>query len=452
MAGLVLTGLVAAGCSFVPERRQEDITAFTQEYARAPGAAALQDCGRPWWHCFKNDELNLLVREALAVNPGMGQVRARLDAAAATARVSLADLLPSAAITGGADRSVDNNSRDDGFSLRGAAGYEIDVWGANRAAHKADTYAARAAAQDVQAAEITLTASVVENWLRLMAAREEEALLKEQVKTNDLMLNLQSQRFAGGMVGALDVLQQKEVLASSRAQLPDVQARGELLTHQIALLTGDNPSSPRKVSGDKLPAALSLPEAGVPSQLLRSRPDVIAAWLRLVSADWAQDSARAERLPTFSIDADYTVTGGKFSALFDTWVLNLALNLAAPVFQGGALEAQQARRKALTDEAFHAYRETVLTAIGEVEGALTRHHFQQEKVEALKDQLETSRAALSQAHLSYSNGATSYVSILNSLTRVQSVEVQLVRARLDLALAAVALYRAIGVQTKEAET
>jgi len=135
-----------------------------------------------------------------------------------------------------------------------------------------------------------------------------------------------------------------------------------------------------------------------------------------------------------------------------SWVLDLALNLTMPLFDGGERAAEQARQEALADERFQAYRETVLAAINEVEDALSLSHHQGQKIQILQKQLEVSRNTLEQAQISYSGGATDYISVLNSLINTQSLEQQLVSEHLTEALNRVALYRAIGLPIDAAET
>ncbi len=454
--------LLAGGCAEAPARAPVSEFMVSEKYSRdladgqeisAPYDAAAAETTqptwqeRPWWEYYNDEELNTLIADALKQNPGINQTRKRLEQAAATARRSFSDLLPDATISGNRTTSNGDNESPSSFSLRGAASYELDLWGGNRASYEADDLAAQAAADDVRTAAITLSASIVENWLRILSLREEEALLQSQIKTNVMVLDLQHKRYENGAAQALDVLQQTEVLERARAQLPDVQAEQELVMHQLALLVGRSPSEEIHISSKSLPKTLRVPEAGVPSELLEGRPDINAAWRRVYAADWSSEAARVDRLPSFDISADYSTASTKFKNLFDIWMLDLALGLVMPLFDGGQRAAEQARTEALADERFQNYRETVLAAIGEVEDALTRNYHQDKKIKAIEKQLEVSRSALEQATISYGNGDTEYISVLNSLISVQSLEQQLVRERRDLALARVEMYRALGLRT-----
>lgn len=452
---LVLGCVLLGGCAMPRERAPDGGIALGGDYARQPvsqgtdGASAAGALMAPagWWQDLGNDELNALMIQAFADNPGLGQLRSRLQQAAASARRSFADRLPSVDLL--AERTARDGDNDvpSGFGLRGSARYELDLWGGNRATYRADRLEVAASAEELQAAAITLSASVVENWLRLLALREEQALLLSQIETNLMVLDLQHRRYEKGVARALDVLQQLEVLERARAALPDVQAQLEITGQQLAILVGQTPAVPLVLPGDRLPELLPLPASGVPAELLQNRPDVRAAWSRLAASDWASESARVARLPGFDIAADYSTGSTRFADLFDTWMLDLALNLTAPLFDGGERAAEQARREALADERFQSYRQALLTAIGEVEAALSQNHHQARKVIAVENQLTASRNTLEQAQISYSSGDESYLSVLNSLINVQSLEQQWVRERLELGLNRVALVRAVGPDT-----
>lgn len=429
----------------------EKFTAPTASEAAISAAseAAIENTwpDRPWWEYYEYADLNTLINTALIENPDLNQTRKRLEQAAAAARISMADLLPDIAVSGERSTSNGDNETPSSFSLRGAASYELDIWGGNRASLRASALQAYAAAEDIRTASITLSASIVESWLSLLALREEEALLKTQLETNDLILDLQFRRYENGVAQALDVLQQSGVLQRAKAQLPDVQLQQNLTHSQLALLAGQNPSLPLSIEGNALPETLPLPETGIPARLLSARPDITAAWLRLRSSDWATEAARVNRLPQFDISATFATNDPKFMGLFEEWALELALGLIAPVFDGGARAAEQRRQQAIADERFQAYRETVLAAIGEVEDALSRNHYQYQEIVALEEQLRIARSTLEQAQISYSGGNTDYISVLDSLINVQSLEQQLVREKLNLALARVGLYRALGLRT-----
>lgn len=416
---------------------------YTKELA---DTSKIKDIPNRWWEIFKDDELNGLVAEALKNNPDINQTRKRLEQAASLAKKSYADLFPIVTAAGERSDSRSDTSHSHEFSLAGAASYELDIWGRNRAGIKKDELEAQASLEDLRTAAITLSASVVENWLRLKALGDEEELLNKQVETNRTIFELQQQSYANGGAKVLDVLQQKEVLAKAIALLPDIQSEKELVTHQLAVLIGKTPSEKIALKEKSLPKIIPLPEAGLPSKLLSDRPDIVAAWLRAQSGNWAAAAARLDRLPAFTLSANYSTSSVVMDSLFNSWLLNLAAGVAIPVIDGGSRRAEAVRQEALADERFLAYKAIVIGAITEVEDALTRNYYQDKKISSVRDQLDISRASLEQAQTSYASGNASYINVLNGLLNVQSLERELVQSERDLALYRVELYRAMGLK------
>ncbi|TNE29137.1 MAG: hypothetical protein EP349_06890, partial [Alphaproteobacteria bacterium] len=215
--------LMQTGCTAVPDGR--DPFLMSSAYSRSLDNAAGYDIVRgQYWREFGDEGLNKLVEEALQGNPNLERVRQRLLQAEAVVKKSGATLYPSVTVTGSRDMGRGTAAGSGDLSLSGAASYELDIWGKNRAGAKSGKLDAFGVAEDLRAAAVTLAAEITQDWLRLAALREEEALLNSQVTINENVLELQQARFSGGIASALDVLQQKEILARVRAQLPDVQA------------------------------------------------------------------------------------------------------------------------------------------------------------------------------------------------------------------------------------
>lgn len=397
-----------------------------------------------WWTLYSDDALNALVQDAFSGSPTIAQVRARFVQAQASASKSASSLFPQANISADRGSQRGDNRQASDFTLRGAASFEFDLWGKNHASAQSTSLSADAAEEDLHAAAITLSAGIVESWLRLLSYREQQRLLEKQIDLNRTILSLQEKRYEMGVSSALDVLQQQETLAQSQSLMPDIMAGQDLMLNRLAVLAGKSPSLPLGIERTGLPAPLPLPETGISSNLLGDRPDIVAAWLRLQSADWAHHAANLDRLPNFDLSATYATSATKISGLFETWLLDLVAGVAMPVIDGGNRKAEALRTQALADERFQAYRETVLVAVQDVEDALSKNAYQARKLKALQNQLDASKATLEQAQLAYAHGDSDYINVLRSISSVQSLERQIVQARLDLALDRVALFRALG--------
>jgi outer membrane protein TolC len=259
-------------------------------------------------------------------------------------------------------------------------------------------------------------------------------------------------RFRASMVSALDVYQQKQVLEDVAAEIPLVEAQERLLMHELALLLGKLPQTALKISRTDLPKPLKIPAIGLPADLLAARPDLRAAGFRLKAADWQVAAARANRLPAINLAAQAAYGKGVLDVLFDNWLLSLAGNLTAPIFDGKRRSAEVDRTLAIADENLLAYREAVLTAIKEVEDAIVSELKQQEHVNSLEQVMVTARKAFAEARNRYRNGLTDYLPVLTQLLTVQRLERELIQKQTTLLIARVSLYRALGGMWPESLT
>lgn len=398
-----------------------------------------------WWHIYNNDALNTMMQKAFNDNPSLNQVRARLVQAQAQAKVSRAGLFPTLSASGQASKQDGDNAQDSTiYSAAGAASYELDLWGKNLDEFNASKSLERASKEDIKTAIVSLSANIVENWLDILSLNDQISLAETQIENNKTILELQEKRFEMGSARALDILQQREILASSESLLPDLLSSRQQSFNNLSILIGEMPGAPIDITLRELPEAPPIPAAGLPSDILENRSDIVASWNRLASADWASNAAFKNRLPNFELNATYTTSATKLSALFETWLLDMAGQIALPIIDGGRLRAEQARQEAIADERYHAYRETVLNAVNEVENALTRNTYQDQKLDVLNMQYDAASKTLEQAQIGYANGDSSYINVLNSLNSTQSLEQQITREKLLQAKERVRLYRAIG--------
>jgi NodT family efflux transporter outer membrane factor (OMF) lipoprotein len=447
---LLLSCFILTGCYATPERDQELNLKLGKEYKNF---AKIKEQAIPakWWTIYNNEELNQLIDLALLNNSDIEITRKKIDQAAAVAGKSFADLLPEINATGEREYIKSNIDVPSSFSLLSAASYELDLWGKNKATYKASTLEAQASIEDLKASAITVSASIIENWLRIAAIQEEESLLKEQILLNETIFDLLLKRYSLGGSQALDVLQQKEILARTQSLQSSLESDKALLLNQIAYLSGTTPSLLPEITVSKLPSILPLPSAGLPAELLKNRPDIVSAWLRLEAADWTVKAAWADRLPSINLSGNYSLSAGKISNLLDSWLLELTAGLAAPVFNGGLRKNEQKRTQALADEWVTRYKDTILNAVLEVEDSLARNHYQTQTIELLKSQLKTSKATLEQAQTQYIGGNETYLTVLSSLNNVQTLERQLIQEKLKLFLYRVQLYRSIGYSSWTSE-
>jgi multidrug efflux system outer membrane protein len=447
---LVLTFILGlASCRlFNPESIPFVQKSLPDKFSEFTTDAALE---KKWWKTFNDSELNTIIEEAFSNNLDLKQIWARLNQAKAKAVQAGADRYPDLSGTAGATHSrqrTKNKSAltrtSEDYSLGVSSNYELDLWGRVRAEQEAAILLAEASEQDLNAAAITLAAEVTNRWLQIIAQRMQKHLLNEQLKINRIFLELIELRFQHAMVSALDVYQQQQVIDQVRAQIPLVEAQERRLMHELAVLLGKAPRSLLEISRSDLPELTPMPSTGIPADLLENRPDIRATQLRLQSAGWNVSAARADRLPSLNLSARAIFENEHLDLLLDNWLLSLAANLTAPVFDGNRRAAEVDRTMAMKDENLAAYRQTILTAIREVEDALVTEARQKEHILKLKQVIQTARKALDQATLQYRNGLTDYLPVLTQLLSVQDLERDLIAQRATLLTNRISLYRSLG--------
>lgn len=404
-----------------------------------------------WWEEFNDAELDTLIDTALSGNFTLKEAWARLNQARALAVQAGAALYPDLTGTAGAsyarERTQNGSAKtesSDNYSLGIVSSYELDLWGRIRSERESALLETSAVREDVNAAAMTLAAEVANRWISILSQKMQKQLLQRQLKINLLYLELTELRFRNAMVSALDVYQQKQIVESVRAEIPLVEAREQLLRHELAALLGKPPLAFLSITREDLPMPTELPATGLPADLLSARPDLRAAGMRLKAADWQVAAARANRLPAISLTAQARYGDSDMDVLFDNWLLSLAGNLTAPIFDGSRRAAEVDRTKAVADENLAAYRQTVLTAIKEVEDALISESKQREHIKGLEKEADTAQKALVEAGNRYRNGLTDYLPVLTQLLTFQGLERDLIQQKTNLLITRVNLYRALG--------
>ncbi len=442
-----LTGLW--GCRTYPAGQLAPPDELPAEFSRRGDAVTLQ-----WWESFQDPVLNDLIRRTLSDNLELKSAWARVKQALALAGQVEAARWPqvSAQMEAGRSRSSVPSVTGDGteavyanrYAATAAAAYEVDLWGRLAALEQAAQLDAVAVRSDMASIAVSLSALMAETWYRLIAQQALLALVREQLETNRTFLELVRLRFAHGLVPALDVYQQRQLVAANEARIPLLSSRYQVLLHQMAVLMGRPPGEPVVVVPAELPSLPPLPDPGIPSDLLRNRPDILAAWQRVNSADYRIAAAVAERFPALRLSASSGYRAADIADLLDTLIWDIAANLSQSLFDAGAEAAEVRRTRAILEERLASYTQTTLMAFQEVEDALVREAFQIDYLEKLEQQIESARQAFEESMSRYRNGLTDYLPVLTALRSLQSLEQEQITAQRDLILFRVALCRALG--------
>lgn len=442
-AGAVLLWAAAAGCArFDVSDEASAMRADVPERFLSPVAEEVRDA------LPLPDPLVELLREAQSSNLTLREARSRLDQARAAAEISGAARIPSATWDGEARRAraADSEgvySTSNLFSLGIAASYELDVWGRVRAAASAAAFEAQAVESDVDTAELTVLASVAEQWALRESLGRQRALAARQLERRQGLLDLVEFRFRQGQATALDVYQQRESVATLAASLPAL-ATGERASElALSALLGRMPG-PRAEHGTLFPEPGALPPAGVPAEILANRPDVESARHRWMAADAQTAAARADRWPALRLSGRYGYSSREVDALFDDWIGNLAAGIAGPILDGGRRRAEVRRTEALRQERALAYRRAVVQAVREVEDALFRDTGRSEEFRLAQERLRLSEQTLREAETRYRHGALDFLNVVTAQISRDLAEQQVERVRGDWWIDRISLLRALG--------
>ena len=402
------------------------------------------DYNKGWWHAFNSDELDELIIESLSENPSLEQAWARISQANAVASKLGSTIYPKL------NASIDVSDQSPKNPILGAenwsggliSNYELDFWGrlfSIRASANLDVLSAQEAFETVA---ITLSAEVALRWNELIACEMEINILEQQLSANQTSLELIELRYKNSLATALDIFQQKQAVESIAALIPIAERKKQLASIELSSLLGT--SKKYEIETSSIPAIAPLPELGLPIDLLTRRPDVKLAIKNLQSADWLVNAAKADRLPSIRLIANYDSSGESASSLFNNWVTTFAGNLLLPVFDGKQRRSEQERAEAFAYEKLGAYKETVIRAIEEVETALALENTQKKYINKLSIQFSAAEKAYDEAVNRYRNGAVEYTTVLFQLNALQQLERSIIGAQSNLLAYRIALYRSLG--------
>ncbi len=379
-----------------------------------------------WWDSLDDDQLNLVIDEALANNFSIQSAWDRLTQAEQIAVQTGASLLPSATYGAGTERTRSRMSdnvtyRTDYYAGLGAA-YEIDLWNRIGSARQAAVLDVQAARENVGAAAMTLTSAIAKTWYQLAEGKEQQAIINQQIQTNEKILEVIKLQFRKAKVGAADVFSQEQLVQSGRGQLIQTQEDIAMLQHQLSILMGRTPWTWWESESINLITLNQLPQIDIPAVVIQRRPDVLSAYRAVQSSDQRMASAIADQYPTISLSAGAETSASKVHDLFDDWLGNLAANLSGPLFDAGLRKAEVKRTRAVLSEKLNDYNQTVLDALKETEDAIQQEYYQRQYVESLQKQLRLAQNVYERTYQKYLKGQLDYIRVLTSLVTMQNLE------------------------------
>jgi NodT family efflux transporter outer membrane factor (OMF) lipoprotein len=446
IAGMMALSL--ASCSLIPDYQRPDV----QSPAHWRGGNGQEESSpaitRDWWTQFGSSELESLMLSALEHNNDLRAALHRIKQARASMRVASAAFLPSVDSSAGA--SWDRNDPADGKTRSensGHAGigisYELDLFGASRAALIAAQAGAAGSVYDRDALALVVMGDVAETYFTFASLRDRIRISENNLKNSRDLLDIIQARFDAGAISALEVSQQKTVVANSEASLASIRQQQAAAENALSILLGRAPENLGLKIENLETIALPGIAPGQPSSLLERRPDIRSAEQGLIAANADIGAARAAFFPSVNLGLDASLVASPIGDPL-TKGLSLAGSLTAPIFSGGRLKGDLERARARQAELMENYRKAVLVSFQETEDALEAVKAAQQRRQAYETALAEAQKAYTLSRQLYDSGAVDFQTLLNAQDTLLSAEDRYSSVKLEALSAAIDLYKALG--------
>lgn len=459
-----------AACAVGPDYQRPDIAVGAEYGALGPDAAdsdALNrgwvraqpqddDLRSDWWALFDDPTLDQMMENLLNTNFDLARAEALYRQAQATLQATRSGLFPTVGTSASATRSgggqggggaeFSGGGVTNQYSLSGTVSWEADVWGRIRRSVEADRASADASAADLASTRLSLQSTLAQSYFRLWAFDAEAVLLGRTVEAYERSLNMTRNRLEAGVATPAEVAVSTTQLENARAQLQALVWQRSQLEHDLATLQGLAPSTFKLSVDAELPATLPEIPVGLPAQLLQRRPDVAAAERRVQQANASIGVAQAAWFP----DLTLTAQGGYRSGQWAQWLAapaqfwSLGPALALTIFDAGARSARVEQARAAYDAQAASYRQSVLTALREVEDVLVQLDSLSKEAQIQNRALRAARESLALTRNQYDAGMIDYLSVVQVETTALNAERAALALKSSRLLASVQLITALG--------
>lgn len=463
----LLLGL--GGCAVGPDYHAPKTT-LPDKYAAAPGAPdkALPPAIDPatWWRALGDTQLDALVDRALAGNPSLEIALTRLQEARTFETALTGRALPSVEASAGVGRGTGSDltrsrvaspltsaSTTSGLqhitTMAGFdAAWELDLFGRFRRDIEAARYDTQATAAARNAILITVVADVVRTYVDMRGLQTERAILLENIKSEQKLLEIVQARFDRGITNELDVTLARRQLATLQARVAPLAAQISAAQYAIAVLLGQFPEDVAKdlEKPEVIPRIPAQVDAGVPLDVIRRRPDVIESERQLAAATARIGVATARLFPTLTLSASAgnQAQGLGVTPRADQFIWSAGAGAIFPLLDFGTLDALANIADLRTHEQLIAYKQTILRAVQEIDSSMAAFSAQQDRLLNLGEALAASQRALSLATQRYDRGLTDFLNVIDAERAQYDLEDQYAIAQVSVGEQFVALYKGLG--------
>jgi multidrug efflux system outer membrane protein len=418
-----------------------------------------------WWNAFNDPTLSSLVEMAVRSNLDLLQAEARIRQARATRGVAGAPLWPAVDASALYQRSQSSSATvgASGASLSIAtagglrelfqvgldASWELDIFGGTRRNVEAATADLKAALEDRRDVLVTLVGDVGNNYLNLRGVQQQIVIARKNLEAQRRNAEITRRRFEAGFVSRLDVANADAQVATTASQIPILESSARAAIYSLGVLLGRPPAALEKDLIKESPIPGTPPEVpvGLPSELVRRRPDIRRAEAQLHAATARIGVATADLFPKFSLTGSFGFSSNdltKLGNLANSKFWSFGPSVTWPIFAGGSIYWNIKVQDALTEQALLTYQKTVLTALQDVETALVAYAKEQEHRKSLAEAVDNNRTAVDLAMKLYVAGKTDFLNVLTAQLNLYTSENALVQSIRTVDTNLIALYKALG--------
>ncbi len=467
--------LALAGCAVGPDYKKltPEQLKMPKEYANVTNQPATVPTTGPsadsqgvldqWWTQFDDPKLESLIMRGLAGNLDLKTAEARVREARAVLGIFEADLYPTVSVDGSFSRNRSSGnmvrspaagSTASSASTRNLyragfdASWEIDVFGSNRRAIEAATADLASIVEQKRSVMITLAGDIATNYINYRGLQRQLVVAYDNLRSQNESVDLTGRKFNAGLTSELDVARARAQVATTASTIPSIEQALRQTLHGLAVLLGKEPNALviELAEPQPIPNAPMVVPAGLPSDLLRRRPDVRKAEQALHAANARSGEAEANLYPRFSLTGSFGWesygTGNLFTKRSNAWSIGPAISW--PIFDAWRLHNNLKVRNAQTEQALLQYEQVVLVALRDVENSLVGLAKEQTRRASLAQAVDANKRSVELANQLYQRGLGDFLSVITAEQLLFQAQDQLARSEALVSTNLVSLYKALG--------
>lgn len=456
----ILLFLFLAGCMVGPDY-QRPTTELQAKWATTLSVQKSSESEglHNWWQSFHDPILSSLITLATLGNRDVFQAEARLREARANRDLSLANIGPMISMNASASKNQPSTASRFGqssqfgsaynqFSHSLDASWELDLWGKQRRSIESAEAGLEAAAEERRDVLVSLYAEVAINYIDVRRYQNELAVARDNLKAQQETYDIAYWREQAGLVSRVDVLQAKQSVENTRADIPKYSSLLEQAKHGLAVLLGKQPTELNALLErvEPIPSAANTVAIGIPADVLRQRPDIRRSERELAAQTAQIGVAEAEAYPSFDLSGSIGVEALAAANIYTAAAkaFQMAVSSAWVLIDSGRIRSNVKMQTALQEQALGLYQNTILTALKEVENSLTAYAQERQRRDALDSSVTVGKEALTLAEQQYQAGTTDFLTVLESQQSLLTAQNQLIESETEVASNLIKLYKALG--------